>query len=121
MMYTYRAKIVNIVDGDTFDAVVDLGFSIYQKDRFRLYGIDTPETYRPSCKAELEHGKAAKQLVEELILGKEVIIRTEKDKKGKYGRYLADVLLDFSEENGARTLTDALKEGGFEKKESYDE
>jgi len=83
--YLYRGKIVKVVDGDTVDVELDLGFSIYSKQRFRLYAINAPEMRGE----EIEAGKASKEFLKGLIDGKEVLIRTYKDKQGKYGRYLA--------------------------------
>ena len=86
-MYEYRAKLVKVVDGDTLDLEVDLGFGVKKVDRFRLAGINTPELNR---KDEREAGLAAKAFVEEWFEGEEyVMIDTFKDKKGKYGRYIA--------------------------------
>jgi micrococcal nuclease len=111
-MYHYKVHVYRVVDGDTFDAQVDLGFGIYYKMRFRMRGIDTPETWRPSCDAEREHGLKATEFVDELIGGKEVTIQSYK--MGIYGRYECDVIL------GKQTLAQILKDEGFEKKESYE-
>lgn len=112
-MYHYKAFVTRVVDGDTFDARVDLGFGIYYQMRFRLRGIDTPETWRPKTEAEREHGMQATEFVNELIGGREIVIQTYK--MGIYGRYECDVLL------GTQTLSQILREEGFEKKVSYDE
>jgi len=112
-MYEYKGKVINIVDGDTLDVIIHLGFEITKKLRIRLYGIDTPETYRPSCNEEYKEGLKAKQFVKDMVLDKDVIIKTYKDKKGKYGRYLADIIVNDN------SLVDSLKENGFEKRESY--
>lgn len=89
-MYYYRAKIVKVVDGDTVDLIVDLGFNVSVKERFRLYGINTPET-RTRDKEEKEKGLLAKARLQELIdnCDGDLRIETKKDKKGKFGRYLA--------------------------------
>lgn len=88
-MYEYKAFIYNVVDGDTVDAEVDLGFQITMKMRLRLFDIDAPEKFGPSKEA----GMAAKAFIYDLIYGKEVIIRTEKDRSDSFGRYLATVFL----------------------------
>ena len=111
-MYNYRAVVHRVVDGDTFDAEVDLGFGVSLTFRFRLNDIDTPETWRPKSDAEREHGERATARVKELIEGKEVIIYSYK--LGIYGRYAADVYL-----TGGISLADLLKEEGYEKKDSY--
>ena len=89
-MYNYKAKILDVYDGDTVTALVDLGFLHYQEMKLRLYGIDTPEVRG----VEKIEGKKVRDIVREMILGKEVEIITYKDKQGKYGRYLANIILD---------------------------
>ena len=87
-IYWYRAKCLRIVDGDTIQAAVDLGMSIgIVKETFRLYGINTPEI-RGSAK---EAGLKSKAYVESKIADKEIMIKTHKDKKGSFSRYLAVV------------------------------
>lgn len=113
-MYQYKAKIKKVIDGDTYDAVVDLGFKINLSVRIRLLGIDTPETYRPSCDEEYNHGIKAKNFVECLIGGKEVTIRTYKSEQGVYNRWEADIECPNGED-----LCKALKKAGFEKKQQY--
>ena len=89
--YLYKAHITRVVDGDTFHADVELGFDVSIKEVFRLYGIDTPETYRPRNELEREHGKQATDAVKAWMEGDNVVIQTYKDRGGKYGRMLADV------------------------------
>ncbi len=88
-MYTYKATIIDVYDGDTATAVVDLGMRISTTIRIRFNGINTPEVRGDGKKA----GIAARDRVRELILGKDVIIKTYRDKQEKYGRWLADVYL----------------------------
>lgn len=89
-MYTYKAKIIDVYDGDTVTAMVDLGFLHFQEMKLRLYGIDTPEI-RGSEKVE---GKKVRDILRLMILDKDVTIKSYKDKQGKYGRYLATIVLD---------------------------
>lgn len=89
-MYTYKAKIIAVYDGDTVTAVVDLGFLHSQEMKLRLYGIDTPEMRGP----EKIEGKKVRDIVRTMVLDKEVTIRSYKDKQGKYGRYLASIILE---------------------------
>lgn len=110
-MYNYDAYVDRVVDGDTFYAVVDLGFHMSARLDFRLADIDTAEIYRPSCEAELVHGQEAKAFVENLILNKVVNITTKKT--GKYGRWIATVHL------GDKTLSEILRENDFAKRDSY--
>jgi micrococcal nuclease len=90
-VYQYQGTIVRVVDGDTVDINVDLGFGVWREDRFRLYGPDpdgnmglnAPEVTTPE-------GKEARDYLRRLLLpGDPVTIRTIKDHREKYGRYLA--------------------------------
>ena len=94
-MYEYKCQVTRVVDGDTIDCVLDLGFSILHKCRVRLYGIDTPES-RTRDLDEKARGKLASKFLEDSIKnGKEVILRSElKDSKGKYGRVLGSIVVD---------------------------
>lgn len=81
-MYQYKCRILRVIDGDTVDCSVDLGFRISMEMRFRLFGIDAPEM-------RTEAGKASRaKLLELMPEGSELIVNTNKDKKEKYGRYL---------------------------------
>jgi micrococcal nuclease len=83
-MYEYYTKIDKVVDGDTVDVFIDLGFSVWHKERIRLAGIDTAEKNTPL-------GKALKQFLVANIEGK--IIRLQVSKPDKYGRYLGVAFL----------------------------
>jgi len=87
MIYTYKAELIRVVDGDTVDLIIDLGFDTSRKERFRLYGIDAPEMNTPA-------GKEAKKWLWDALQPLEVIyvqtIQLEtKAKRDKYGRFLA--------------------------------
>lgn len=85
-MYEYRIRTVDrIVDGDTIDVTLDLGFSIFHKTRVRLYGINTPEK-RTRDLEEKKRGYAASERLSELLQEATLILKTKE--KGKYGRYL---------------------------------
>ena len=90
-LYHYKAKVINIVDGDTIDVALDLGFHIIMNDlRIRLYGIDTPEV-RTSDEVEKLQGQLSKQVVEQLCpVGSIVIIKTD-IKTDKFGRTLGNI------------------------------
>lgn len=91
-MYEYNAKVVRVVDGDTVDVDIDLGFGIvYANQRIRLYGIDTPES-RTRDPIEKQFGKLAGKFLEE-ILGERCVLRTRLDSKGKYGRILGEFVV----------------------------
>ena len=110
-MYEYKCTIVRVIDGDTVDVDIDLGFGIIMADeRVRIMGIDTPES-RTSDKVEKLFGKAAKARLQE-ILGETSILRTQinkngEDMKGKFGR----VLGDFVAKDG-RMVTEVMTEEG---------
>lgn len=110
-MYEYRAELVRIIDGDTLELNVDLGFGVHKVDRFRLARINTPETYGVKKDSEeYQRGMLAKKAVEEnFALAESITIETEKDKKGKYGRFIAEVFLHNweGEWNLSDTLVDA--------------
>lgn len=92
VLYYYNARVVRVVDGDTLDLDIDLGFHITIRHRVRLVGINTPETFGPKAKTEGAAGLAAKQFVEsQLPVGCAVQVRTHLDAADKYGRLLADV------------------------------
>jgi micrococcal nuclease len=100
-MYEYFVKEVkNVVDGDTIDVVIDLGFDILFASRVRLAGIDTPES-RTTDKAEKALGIEAKEyLKKQLKDAKSVVIRTEKmDSSEKYGRILGWVYVNGDSES----------------------
>ncbi len=97
-MYEYHVKkVTNVVDGDTIDVEIDLGFDISFSSRVRLAGIDTPES-RTTNKAEKVLGLEAKEYVKSKIKdAKEFVIKTEKiDSSEKYGRILGWLFLDGS-------------------------
>lgn len=87
-MYEYRARITKVYDGDTFTAEIDLGLRVKVTGRLRLARVNTPEVRGP----ERPEGLRVRDYVRGLILGKAVVISTQKDKKGKYGRWIAEVV-----------------------------
>ena len=90
-MYQYKAIITNVVDGDTFDMDIDLGFHIHIHERVRLLGVDTPEKFG----AEKELGLIVKDYADYMFLGAEVIIKSEKAdvaaNTDSFGRWLVRV------------------------------
>tara|TARA_E500000081_G_C6009504_1_gene295127 strand:- start:184 stop:627 length:444 start_codon:yes stop_codon:yes gene_type:complete len=102
-MYEYRATIRKVVDGDTVDVDIDLGFGVWLKDeRVRMMGIDTPES-RTRDKVEKKFGKAAGARLKSL-LGKTAVLKTRvakdgEDMKGKFGRILGDFVVYYTEED----------------------
>ena len=91
-MYEYNCKIVRVVDGDTVDVDIDLGFDTWRRgERIRLYGIDTPEC-RTRDADEKAAGFLAKEFVEDTLHVGETYTLTTKE-KGKFGRYLGVIML----------------------------
>ena len=98
--YIYRVIVTRVVDGDTVDVDIDLGFNEYKKDRVRLMGIDTPESRTRNLK-EKALGLQSKARLKELIASaplinkkrgkKAVFLKTTKDGKGKFGRILGEI------------------------------
>ena len=90
--WIYNAEVKKIVDGDTFDILIDLGFDTFRKGRVRLYGINTPES-RTTNLEEKKMGLAAKEFTDQWITtaGHKIKIETILDKNEKYGRILARV------------------------------
>jgi len=93
-MHEYKCTILRVVDGDTVDVDIDLGFGVWlRKERVRLHGIDTPES-RTRDLEEKKYGLAAKQFVKDILLvGSQQRLITEKDKTGKFGRILGKFLV----------------------------
>ena len=93
-MYEYKCKVVRVVDGDTVDVDIDLGFGVWmRKQRIRMYGIDTPES-RTSDKVEKKYGLAAKDFLVKWTNAGELTLRTFKDDRGKFGRILGELWWD---------------------------
>lgn len=100
-MYTYYTKIEKVIDGDTVDVFIDLGFNIWHKERIRLIGIDTAERSTP-------FGKATKQFLSNNIENK--MVKIEVFKPDKYGRYLGKIYLSSEE-----SINDQLVRQGIAK------
>ena len=106
-MYEYRAKVTRIIDGDTIDVDVDLGFDVWLKNRVRMYGIDTPES-RTRDKEEKYRGLLSKEYLKDSLKGsKEVVLKTKKgEETGQVGRILAEVWI-----NGVNINKKMISEG----------
>lgn len=110
-MYEYRIKkVTNVVDGDTIDVEIDLGFSVSYAQRLRLAGIDTPES-RTTDKMEKALGLEAKEYLKSKVKdAKDVIVKTEKpDSSEKYGRILGWVYVDGSK----KSINEQMIEDGY--------
>jgi len=91
-MYEYRCKVVKVIDGDTVDVDIDLGFGVWMhKERVRMFGIDTPES-RTRDLEEKKYGLAAKKFLTKMLDDEGgIILKTHKDKTGKFGRILGEL------------------------------
>lgn len=118
-MYEYKAKILRVVDGDTVDVDIDLGFGVWMhKERVRMMGIDTPES-RTRDKVEKKFGLASKEFVKAYLpIGSMQVLKTEIDKsgedsRGKFGRILGDFLVYHAEKDSQRKLTEVMIDDGY--------
>ena len=115
-MYEYRCKLIKVVDGDTVDVDIDLGFGVWlRNERVRIMGIDTPES-RTRDKVEKVFGKAASKRLKEL-LGKNPVLKTQvakngEDMKGKFGRILGDFQVFDTTTDAWRYVTAVMAEEG---------
>jgi len=120
--FEYKALIRRVVDGDTIDLEFDLGFNVRVRERIRLLGVDTPETYGVKKDSEeYQAGIIAKKFVESKLTplspNDYVIVETARDKKGKYGRYLARIwYLEDPAQHLWRCINDVLLEEGLARK-----
>jgi len=112
-LYFYKAKVISVYDGDTITVDIDLGFNVWlHNEKLRLSGINAPEI-RTKNKEEKTRGIKARDYLKTLIDGKNILIKTLKDKKGKYGRYIAEIY--FQGEN----INDRLVKNGFAEYKKY--
>lgn len=100
--YKYRAKVLRVIDGDTFVAQVDLGFNVHIVETFRLMGADAPEMRGDDA----PKGKVAADYVRTVVEGREVVVETHKT--GKYGRWLAKVTLQDGTDLGSMLIAKGL-------------
>jgi len=108
--FFYKAKVLNVIDGDTLDLLVDLGFDVHHSVRVRLHGLNTPES-RTSDIKEKELGLRAKDFTKDwTVRDGEVFVQTVKDKKEKFGRILAYV---YSDEIKTACLNTDLIQSGY--------
>lgn len=108
-MYEYKCNIIRVVDGDTVDVDIDLGFGVWlKKQRIRLYGIDTPES-RTRDKVEKKFGLMAKDYLVS-HLGETSTLRTKKDGRGKFGRILGEFVVYDPATDAYRSVNEMLVE-----------
>ena len=104
--YIYIATVVSVYDGDTITADVDCGFGIIlRKQKMRLLGIDTPELRKDT----LIEARVSRDWLREKVLNTQIIIKTYKDRRRKYGRWLVELFVDGININ-KQMLTEGLAE-----------
>mgnify|MGYP003651394414 CR=1 FL=1 len=118
--YQFPVVITRIVDGDTVDARIDMGFKIVYEERIRLLGLDTPESFT-SNKKEKALGLAAKYRIKELIAEanllpkkrgkKDIVLKTSKHGKGKFGRILGEIWINANTGEGINVNQALIDEG----------
>lgn len=110
-IYDYDAVVTRVIDGDTVETEVDVGFNLWLKRiRFRLVGVDTPELH-DSDPVKREKANEAKQYTLEKLLGKSVYIVSEKDNEhDSFGRWLATIFLEDGTNFNATLLSEHLAE-----------
>ena len=109
-MYSYRVENIRVIDGDTVEVDIDLGFDVWlKKQKVRIHNIDAPEM-RSKDKEEKVFAQAAKRRMEELLsIDEDIILRSFQDVRGKFGRIIGDfVIYDL-----AGTCADALCTEGY--------
>jgi len=118
-MYKYKCKLVRVIDGDTVDAMIDLGFDIWVKKRIRLADIDTPEI-RTRNKEEKKKGLKAKEILEDAIAANKGEFLLISHGVGKYGRCLGELHIDKywfrSDKYEGKIINEMLVADGWAKK-----
>lgn len=113
-LYHYRAKVVEVYDGDTCTVDIDLGLSTWVRgEKIRLARINAPELKG----ADKPKGEKSRDFLRSLVLGKDVLLQTIKDEREKYGRYLAEIWV----ERDAQPLNvnDAMVAAGHARRQTY--
>lgn len=115
VLYHYKAYVVSVYDGDTVTVDIDLGLRTWIKgEKIRLHRINAPEIRG----ASRNEGVLSRDFLKSIVLNKEVVIETIKDKKGKYGRYLGELWLK-QDENNFLNVNDEMAAKGFAKYQKY--
>lgn len=109
-MYNYSAHLIRVVDGDTVDLTVDLGFSVSISTRFRVFGIDAPEKKAPT----LLEGKASQAHLEQLLSDAlDGVIHVESTGKDKYGRWVANLTYTSATTGALVNVSERMISEGF--------
>ena len=96
-MYTYKAKLVRVINGDTLDIEIDLGFDLSIKQRLKLYGVDTPDSRSTDLEIRQKGLDVKQRLID--VLTKEFTVTTILNKRGKYGRILGNIYIVDEKDN----------------------
>ena len=119
MLYTYVCEIERIVDGDTVDCIIDLGFGVKIKERVRLDGIDAPEV-RTRDLQEKERGKEAALYLENIFnKSKNVILKSKEFNRGKYGRVIGDFYVYMGDNINPHSVCDMLVDAKLAERVEY--
>jgi len=97
VLYTYAAKVIRIIDGDTAILDFSLGFNVYMAQTVRIKDFNAKEIRKVKgyTSKDVKEGLKQKAKAEEILPhGKDIIVKTHKDQQGKYGRYIADIIVD---------------------------
>ena len=114
-LFHYRAHVTAVYDGDTCTADIDLGLGVWLRgEKLRLNRINAPELRG----ADDAKGKAARDYLKSLIDGKDVLLQTIKDRREKYGRYLAEIWLE-QKDAPPLNVNDALVTAGHARYQTY--
>ncbi len=114
-LFHYRAHVTAVYDGDTCTADIDLGLGVWLRgEKLRLNRINAPELRG----ADDAKGKAARDYLKSLIDGKDVLLQTIKDRREKYGRYLAEIWLE-QKDAPPLNVNDALVAAGHARHQTY--
>ncbi len=120
-LYTYKAEVIKAYDADTVTLRIDLGLDTFREESVRLARIDAPEVRGE----EREAGLISRDALREKIVSKEVLIRTYRDKTGKYGRFIVEIFLPYtiitesSGESGLININDWLVENKYAEYKEY--
>lgn len=114
-LYWYRASCVRVIDGDTADLLIDLGYKIRVEQRVRLFGLNAPETKGTTKEAGLK----TKGRLAELIVGKELWVDSMKDSQEKYGRYLVEIWTKVGDTKTLISVNQQLIQEGLAEARSY--
>lgn len=111
-MYEYSARIINVIDGDTVEVAVDLGFRVYVMQIIRLYGIDAPDGDKPELRESAKVRLQELLPIDSVVTLRTIKTRAGKDRTEKYGRFLGVFVSDQGEVN-SRMVQDGHATGGY--------